>query len=92
MLWIRKVSYLTGILTLLSLAAPALAHYVSGWEAFNNGNYVTAMKEWKPLAERGMVDDQFNVGRMYHYGKGVTRNYKTAARWYQLAAEQGHGR
>ncbi|MDP7426550.1 MAG: SEL1-like repeat protein [Rhodospirillales bacterium] len=32
---------------------------------------------------------QFNLGGMYAEGKGATKDYKTAAKWYKLAAEQG---
>jgi TPR repeat protein len=27
---------------------------------------------------------------MYRYGEGVLQDYKTALKWYTLAAEQGH--
>jgi hypothetical protein len=27
---------------------------------------------------------------MYHFGRGVARDYKDAVHWYQLAAAQGH--
>ena len=30
------------------------------------------------------------VGSMYAEGKGVQQNYKTAVKWYTLAAEQGY--
>ena len=85
-----KGFFIFPVLLILLFGTPAIAHFSTGVDAFNNGDYVTAMKEWKPLAEKGMVDAQFNIGWMYHYGKGVKRNYKTAVKWYQLAAEQGH--
>ena len=54
------------------------------------GDFMTAMNEWKPLAERGGATSQFQVGWLYNEGKGVTKNYKTAIKWYLLAAEQGY--
>jgi len=33
---------------------------------------------------------QFNLGVMYRKGKGVPQDYKTAVKWYRLAAEQGN--
>ncbi len=33
---------------------------------------------------------QYNLGQMYNNGEGVLQNYKTAVKWYTLAAEQGH--
>ena len=41
-------------------------------------------------AEQGNADAQINLGRIYQYGKGVPQNYKTAVKWYRLAAEQGN--
>jgi uncharacterized protein len=41
------------------------------------------------LAEQGNAIDQFNVGTMYDYGQGVTKNYKKAIFWYTKAAQQG---
>ena len=32
----------------------------------------------------------FNLGLMYEKGQGVPQDYKTAVKWYRLAAEQGH--
>ena len=34
------------------------------------GDYSTALKEWKPLAEQGYAQAQSNLGVMYEYGKG----------------------
>jgi TPR repeat protein len=35
------------------------------------------------------ADAQNNLGVMYFNGDGVPKNYKTAAKWWKLAAEQG---
>ena len=60
-----------------------------GLTAYNNGDYATALKEWKPLAEEGDVDAQYYLGVLYDNGDGVPQDYKEAVRWYKLAAEQG---
>jgi TPR repeat protein len=60
-----------------------------GLLAYNNGDYETAMREWRPLAEQGSAVAQNNLGVMYRDGKGVEQDYARAARWYQLAAKQG---
>lgn len=44
----------------------------------------------KPLTEQGYVDAQTTFGKMYEYGKGVTQDYKTAIKYYTLAADQGY--
>ena len=40
---------------------------------------------------RGIAGAQVNLGNMYYHGHGVDRDYEEAARWFHLAAAQGHG-
>ena len=40
------------------------------------------------LAEQGVALAQYNLGAMHGEGKGVPQDYKTAFKWYELAAEQ----
>ena len=61
-----------------------------GYKAYNAGDYTTAVKEWKPLAEQGYASAQFNLGIMYEYGNGVPKDYSEAVKWYRLSAEQGY--
>ena len=65
------------------------ADFNKGLAAARSGDFATALREWTPLAEQGHSVAQFNLGEMYHYGKGVPQDYKTAVKWYTLAAEQG---
>ncbi len=37
----------------LGLTAPAWAGFDEGWAAYNRGDYATALREWRPLAEQG---------------------------------------
>lgn len=62
----------------------------TGLNAFNEGDYETAMAECKPLADAGNADAMFCVGRMYANGFGVDMNDDLALKWYGLAAEAGH--
>src|SRR5437899_2478129 len=75
---------------LVWFAAPAGADLDMGVAAYNRGDYATALRELKPLAEKGMAPAQFNLGVMYNFGEGVPQDDKEALRWYRLAAEQGH--
>ena len=78
------------LLTLL-LGNPAFsADFQKGWDAAQKGDFATALREWKPLAEQGNAVAQYNLGLMYKDGKGVPQDYKTAVKWYRLAAEQGN--
>ena len=60
-----------------------------GAKAYNAGDYATALKEFRALAEQGLADAQYNLAWMYEHGEGVTQDYKKALKWYQLAVEQG---
>ncbi len=55
----------------------------------DKGDYATALKELRPLAEQGDAEAQCNLGYMYKGGKGVPQDDAEAARWYRLAAVQG---
>jgi uncharacterized protein len=78
------------IALLLAFAGPASAGVESGWQAFLNGDYVTALAELEPIAEAGDATAQYYLGVLYDHGEGVVRNYKTAVGWYEKAAAQGH--
>ena len=76
-------------LVVVLVAAPTWADFRAGVEAYDRGDYATAMKEWRPLAELGYAPAQVALGWMYTEGKGVPLDDKEAARWYQLAANWG---
>lgn len=64
--------------------------FEQGLTAIENGDYQTAFKLWKPLAEDNDMSAQFNLGMMYEKGDGVGQDYFEALKWYKKAAEQGH--
>ena len=74
----------------LGLTAPAWAGFEEGEAAYNRGDYATAIREFRPLAEQGDAYAQFNVGLMYSEGEGVPQDYAEAVKWYSKAAEQEH--
>ncbi len=83
----------TAVVLVLALALPApvlAADFEAGLDAANRGDYATALKEWRPLAEQGDADAQFHLGLMYDFGEGVAQDRTEAAKWFHLAAEQGH--
>src|SRR5438034_5667631 len=69
----------------------AEADFQKGLAAYKAGDFATALKEWRPLAEQGLAKAQHNLGVIYYNGHGVPPNYAEALRWYRLAAEQGFG-
>ena len=66
------------------------AAFKRGQDAYLIGNYATALREWKSLAEQGYARAQYNLAWMYSEGEGVPQDDKEAVRLYRLAAEQGH--
>jgi len=73
------------------LLVPALgwADFRAGLDAYERGDYDTALAEFRPLAEQGYASAQYNLGVMYDNGLGVPQDYREAAKWYRFAAEQG---
>ena len=61
-----------------------------GVEAYQAGDYATALKELKPYAEQGNAPAQLSLGVMYANGEGVLKDYAEALKWYQLSADQGN--
>ncbi len=50
---------------------------------------LTALREWRPLAEQGNANAQYFLGVMYAKGRGVPQDYAEAVKWSRKAAEQG---
>ena len=76
----------------LLLGYSQLSDLQDGITAYNQGDYATALKEFRVFASRGLDRAQHNLGVMYDKGQGVTQDYKGKQRmkWYVLrkAAEQ----
>jgi hypothetical protein len=77
------------VVMVLVVAAPAAA---GPWEdavvAYNRGDYATALRLWRPLAEQGNVKAQYKLGTMYGAGQGVLRDDAEAVKWFRRAAER----
>ena len=67
------------LLSLLLHPTETLAQdFDNGWAAYEAGNYVAALKEWRPLAEQGDAFAQSNLGIMYENGQGVPKHQHPA--------------
>ena len=67
----------------------SLANYLDrATEAYEKGDYATALREILPLAERGNDIAQHRLAKMYEAGEGGTQDYVEAAKWYRKSAEQ----
>lgn len=60
-----------------------------GQTAYDNGDYATALGLWRPLAERGNANAEYNLGLIYQRGNGVPKDDQEAVKWFRKAADQG---
>ncbi len=64
--------------------------FEDGMNALLEGNFAEAYCQWKPLAQRGHAESQYNLGWLYANGNGLNVDVDEALRWWQAAAKQGH--
>ena len=84
-----KTLLLATIILNLGYTTLADPDYDRGFIAYEAGDYATALREWRPLAEQGDAQAQHNLASMYNKGEGVSADDTEAVKWYLLAAEQG---
>jgi TPR repeat protein len=85
-LYIRR-----GVLVLAVAAlhcGTGIAGLTEGVDAILKGDYAAALKELRPLAERGNSDAQYRLGRMYEFGRGVPMDKARALVWLRKSAAQ----
>lgn len=70
------------LVTVSSTHAGALE---DGVRAHSQGDYATAEKLWRPLAEAGDPAAQRELGQLYLYGQGVPKDAAQAYMWLTLA-------
>lgn len=87
---LRRQFCATAAAALMLIATPAGADVKSGVDAWQAGNYDAAVREWRPLADGGDPDAQFNMGQAYKLGRGVPSDLRLAQGWYEKSAQQGH--
>jgi TPR repeat protein len=87
----RKASGFVGVVAII--LASIVAAYAGPWEdgmvAYNRGDYVPAVKLFRPLAQAGNAKAQGVLGVMYRKGEGVTRSPARAFMWFSIAAKKG---
>ena len=74
---------------LFSSAKGWCADYQRGMNAFAIGDWATALREFRPLAEQGDKAAQYNMGQLYAHGKGVRKSLDIAIYWWRSSARQG---
>jgi uncharacterized protein len=86
-----RYRYLAASIWIASLTAPLSAQSVkAGIEAWQKADYAAAVAIWRPLAEHGDADAQFNLGQAYRLGRGLPIDLGAAQVWFERAATKGH--
>ena len=65
----------------------ALADLQKGKDAYERGDYETAIKEWLPLAKGGNAEAQYELSLVYSYRFAI---HKAAVKWLHKSAEQDY--
>lgn len=88
---LNLLSILCLAIWVLVIAAPVAANsFDDAARALQSGNYNKAFEILEPMAREGNVNAQYNLGRMYAKGKGVSRDFAKAVHWFRKAADQGY--
>src|SRR5690242_12730743 len=83
--------YLVATGLLICAASSVSAQSVkAGIDAWQKSDYSGAVAIWRPLAEKGDADAEFNLGQAYRLGRGVPTNLAAAKTWLERAGAQGH--
>ena len=83
--------YLVAAVLIALVATPASAQSVkAGIEAWQKADYAGAVSIWRPLADAGDADAQFNLGQAYRLGRGVPIDLGVAKVFFERAAKAGH--
>lgn len=86
----RKSALIGLIVALLLGSAQALAGpWEDGMAAYNRGDYVPAIRLFRPLAEAGNPKAQTQIGTMYRKGEGMPSSPTRAFMWFSAAAKRG---
>ncbi|WP_132386638.1 SPOR domain-containing protein [Novosphingobium sp. PhB165] len=82
----------SGACCLIGVLAATTAHadVKSGVDAWSSGQYDIAVQQWRPLADKGDADAEFNLAQAYKMGRGVPLDLEQAETLYGKAAAQGH--
>jgi TPR repeat protein len=76
--------------SLLCAASASAQSVKAGIDAWQKADYAAAVAIWRPLAENGDADAQFNLGQAYRLGRGVKLDLASAKDWLERAALQDH--
>ncbi len=74
--------------SVLISVSPSRGQASEALDAITGGDYTTAYRLLRPIAEEGDPQAQDKLGVMYETGRGVPQNYEEAVKWFRRAADQ----
>jgi TPR repeat protein len=77
---------------MLGIAGAVAGPWEDGMASYNRGDYMPAIRLFRPLAEQGNAKAQSVLGVMYRRGEGVARSSVRAFLWLSRAAARGDAR
>ena len=83
------VGILVAAAQICGMSGACAGPWEDGLVAYNRGDYMPAMRLFRPLAEKGDAKAQNLLGAMYRKGEGVARNSVRAFVWFNRAARNG---
>src|SRR5690606_21486673 len=69
-----RACVLAVLMTGTTAVSMASAGMREGVEAYKQGDFAGALREWLPLAEQGNPNALYNVAQLYRTGKGVQKD------------------
>jgi len=87
LLWLGGLSIASGGFPALAGAADDAVR--QGRQAYDRGDFTSAIVAWREAAEAGSAAAQNELGLMFQTGRGAPPDYAEALKWYRLAAERG---
>jgi uncharacterized protein len=82
--------FLAGAALALAVTGVAQADGRAGYEAWQRGDFATALNNWRPLAIAGDGEAQYNMGQAYRLGRGVPVDMRQAEDWFRKSAAQNN--
>ena len=83
-----KVLALITLLTITLTQTLSAQHFDSAVAANKRGDYKTAIKHLRPLAEKGLPEAQALLGAMYAQGRGMPQDPAEAIKWFRKGIAQ----
>ena len=88
---VTKTAWIVGmVIAATAFSASAQGDVKAGVDAWTDGDFANAVREWAEPAAQGDPDAQFNMAQAYRLGRGVDADLVQAEALYAKAAAQGH--